>query len=342
MKPTPDSSSRATVPQTASPPLSVGSPGDLIAAVPYLLGFHPADSLVVVALRGSCVIFAARSDLPAPGAPADQVRSLSGYVASVVARQGGDATMIIGYGPESSVAAVLSDAAQALADRGLKVIEALRVHDGRFWSCLCTDARCCPPGGTRFDPAASPVAAAATYAGHVALPDRSALVRRLAPVDGAARESMRLAARRAGERIGRLLAAAPTADVLGGRVLRAAGEEAVTELLERGRSGGRPTDDQVAWSSLLLTHVPVRDFAWRRAGDGSWQLDLWSDIVRRAEPKHVPAPACLLAFAAWRAGQGALANVALDRALAEDPRYSLALLLREAFDQGLPPSALGQ
>jgi hypothetical protein len=35
-------------------------------------------------------------------------------------------------------------------------------------------------------------------------------------------------------------------------------------------------------------------------------------------------------FCAWQAGDGALANVALDRALADNPRYSMALLLREA------------
>jgi hypothetical protein len=52
----------------------------------------------------------------------------------------------------------------------------------------------------------------------------------------------------------------------------------------------------------------------------------------------VAAPASLLAFVAWQAGDGALANVALDRALADNPRYSMALLLREALDAGAPPA----
>jgi hypothetical protein len=33
-----------------------------------------------------------------------------------------------------------------------------------------------------------------------------------------------------------------------------------------------------------------------------------------------------------------VANLALDRALADDPRYSMAVLLREAIDCGAPPS----
>ena len=50
------------------------------------------------------------------------------------------------------------------------------------------------------------------------------------------------------------------------------------------------------------------------------------------------APAALLAFVAWQSGDGALANVALDRALADDPRYSMALLLRQVITAGAPPS----
>jgi hypothetical protein len=52
----------------------------------------------------------------------------------------------------------------------------------------------------------------------------------------------------------------------------------------------------------------------------------------------VAAPASLLAFVAWQGGNGALANVPLDRPLADDPEYSLAQLLRNTTDAGVPPS----
>jgi hypothetical protein len=67
-------------------------------------------------------------------------------------------------------------------------------------------------------------------------------------------------------------------------------------------------------------------------------LRLWTDLTRLARSGYVAAPAALLAFCAWQNGDGALANVALDRALADNPRYSMALLLREALDSGAPPS----
>ena len=66
---------------------------------------------------------------------------------------------------------------------------------------------------------------------------------------------------------------------------------------------------------------------------------LWTDLVRRAQPGYAAAPASLLAFTAWQSGDGALANIALDRALADTPGYSMALLLQEALDAGMPPSA---
>jgi hypothetical protein len=45
----------------------------------------------------------------------------------------------------------------------------------------------------------------------------------------------------------------------------------------------------------------------------------------------------MLAFVAWQAGNGALANVALDRAQADDFGYSMASLLREVIDAGVSP-----
>ncbi len=41
---------------------------------------------------------------------------------------------------------------------------------------------------------------------------------------------------------------------------------------------------------------------------------------------------------AWQLGNSALVNVALDRALADDPGYSMAMLLRQTIDGGAPPS----
>src|SRR5688572_2633259 len=129
---------------TDQPTIVAGSPADLLACVPYLLGFHPADSLVVVGLSGLRVIFAARVDLP----PLVDAGHVAGHVAAVVAGQGGDAVALLGYGPRTAVDPVMPTFRDALTDRDLGLVEALRADRGRFWSYLCHDAGCCPPAGT--------------------------------------------------------------------------------------------------------------------------------------------------------------------------------------------------
>jgi hypothetical protein len=96
-----------------------------------------------------------------------------------------------------------------------------------------------------------------------------------------------------------------------------------------------------AWLALVLRRLRIRDDAWARMdpGHAAAHRRLWTDLVRRAQPGYAAAPASLLAVTAWQEGNGALANIALDRALADDPAYSMALLLRDLLDAGVPPSA---
>ncbi|MGC5032389.1 DUF4192 domain-containing protein [Micromonospora sp. DT229] len=324
---------------TEIPRLTVRSPADLIAAVPYLLGFHPSDSVVVVAFSASRVVFVARGDLPGDTDHGEAAGRLTaaGHLAAVTAQQGADSATVIGYGPAARVTPALDAIREALTKVGMPVLDALRVTDGRWWSYLCTEPECCPPEGTAYDPEGSAVPAAAVFAGQVALPDRAALVAQLAPTGGTA---ARRAAERAEQRLSELLATAPPADLLGARALRAAGVAAYRAARRRHDRGGQLTDDEIAWLGLLLTHLPVRDHAWERTDGRDEDVAFWTELLRRIAPHLIAAPGALLAFAAWRAGQGALAAVALERVLAEHPDYSLALLIDDLLRRGVPPSRL--
>ena len=121
-----------------------------------------------------------------------------------------------------------------------------------------------------------------------------------------------------------------------------AGREAVRAAISIYRHGGQITDhDQLAWLTVTISDLRVRDDAWARM-DPRHRADhqrLWTDVVRHAREPYVPAPASLLAFTAWQSGDGAFANVAIERALAADAEYSMAHLIGQALDAGLPPSA---
>jgi len=52
--------------------LPVRSPADLLALLPYLIGYKPTDSLTAVALDRGQIIFAGRIDLPADPAAGEE------------------------------------------------------------------------------------------------------------------------------------------------------------------------------------------------------------------------------------------------------------------------------
>ncbi|HEY7176865.1 MAG TPA: DUF4192 domain-containing protein [Micromonosporaceae bacterium] len=314
------------------------SPTDVLAVVPYLLGFSPERSAVVMGLRSRRLVFQARCDLP----PADGVDAVVGHMAAVVARQRIDAALIVGYGPELDVTPTVDALRKAIEARRIKVLDALRAADGRYWSYLCNRPECCPPSGTPYDASTTLVAATATYAGFSPAASRADLVARLAPVSGSLRVAMRAAALRADERLAALIEDAPASDFqdLESDPIYLAGIAAVDRANACVGMIAPLDDDALAWLARLLVSVPVRDYAWERVGrDIEASIALWTDVVRRVEPELAAAPATLLAFAAWRHGDGASASIALDRALDADPSYSMARLLADAIDHGIPPSA---
>jgi hypothetical protein len=307
--------------------LTLRSPAELIAAVPYLLGFHPQDSLVVVAFRGRRVLLAARHDRPPPG----ERPALLAQIAKVMARENPSGVTLVGYGPPEHMDVLMVLAASAMHEADVRVLDVIRVHDGQFASYLCHEPGCCP---SPVPPPDSPIAAAATYAGQVALADRAELVAQVAPVDGPDRERMVAATERAQQRV---------TDLFGdGRLIRAsvrrAGRHAVREAERRCRAGRSLTDDEVAWLGLTLIETTVRDYAWERIGTEEWHLTLWCDVLRRVEPGYVPAPAGLAAWAAWRSGTGALAWAAVDRGRAHDPEYLMVDQIAQLLRTGMSPA----
>jgi hypothetical protein len=320
--------------------VTLRTPTDVIAAVPYLLGFHPTDSVVVVGLSARQVVFNVRADLPAPGAPPDEVALVAGDMSRVLASHGADRALVIGYGPPAQVTRAVFAVRDVLARDGVDVVEMLRVSDGRYWSYMCASPDCCPPDGTPFDTSGTEIAASATFAGRVVMPDRTSLTCIVAPPEGVELLAIERATARALADLAGELPDGPTA----GAARRRAAVRMFTTGLERHRHGSRLDDDELARFTLLIRAVDARDAVWQRILAAGWSLDphvdLWRDVVRRARPDLAVAPAALLAFTAWRAGDGALAWFAVQRALAEDPDYSLAHLVGEALMRALPPTAL--
>jgi hypothetical protein len=319
-------------------------PVQLIALVPYLLGFQPGDGDLVImgaVPPGYRIQVTLRLDMPGRPAPVCQVVQARSAI-GVLAASGCTRAAVVGYGPDQVVAGYATAVRDAAAAAGITVTEIVRVHGQRWWSCACQVRGCCPADGTPLplvpDPA---IAGPFEAAGCRVLASRDAVAAVIAAVTGQDALAMRFAASRAEERAVRLARR-------GGRPGRQAarrpivisGVRAVMAGVRAYRGGGSITGlEQVAWLARVLAEPEVRDVAWLAMDPGQRDSHqrLWTDVTRRAQPGQVAAPACLLALAAWQDGNGPLARLALDRAEADCPGYDLARVLRPPIESGAAP-----
>jgi hypothetical protein len=302
--------------QPDEPALHVGSRADLLAAVPFLLGYHPHDAAVILAVADKAVLAVMAAPLPA-----DPDTMAAAFHDAITHRPDAKTAIVIGYGPHA-----MTEPLQRLADRltgtGLDLADVIRVHQGRLYCLLCD--QCTPPDGLPVDPTGTAVAATAVFAGRVAFPDRDA---------------MRHLVQSTVTDLAVLTAALNTAaDELRRHGLNSDfARQIVDHALATAPRGIRVGDDHAAGLMLVLQHPQILDHAWSHCDTDAWQLELWLDLTRRCEPTLAAPPATLAAWCAWRRGNSALARMATDRALEADPTYRIAVLLDEVLTLGLPP-----
>jgi Domain of unknown function (DUF4192) len=337
---------RPATPRDARTPqyrVRISSPETLLAVVPGLLSFEPADCIVVIGTSrpGAEVRLTLRYDLPDPAARRGAA-VVAEDVMDFLTMQCITTAAAVGYGADGAVSPVAAALRSRAAEAGITLTEFLRAEGGRYWSYVCSEPRCCPPEGTPFDVSDHPAARAFAASGRRVLASREALAATIAPADGDQATAMRLATRKAEKqvsvRVGRTTGANDR--IARRRLVAAVGQPMIVDAIGRYRAGDTIGPESAAWLTVALRELRVRDDAWARmvSEHNAAHTRLWTDLTRLAQPGYVAAPASLLGFVAWQAGDGALANIALDRALADNGRYSMARLLRRALDAGAPPS----
>jgi hypothetical protein len=321
------------------PALDVHGPADLITAIPYLLGFHPHESVVVVGLHDGAVVVTIRVDL-------DQVVGTAQLADAIVAMQraGASSYICLIFDDRADRSArfdeadlpwcgVVTEIVAAAIGAGGRLSDGLLVCRGRYWSYLC-ESNCCPAEGVRLADQSSSIAAAATYAGMVALPDRAAVGRLLDPRPADEREALRVVLDDAvGDYCGAL------ADGTVERLDRSA-KRAIFALARAAHSGADlPTaPDELARIGVAMRRIEVRDALWAAVDDGRLRGDrLWRHLASELPSPYDAAPLFLAGWHAWRKGEGALTRMAVERALASDPAYSAADLLGAAINAAVDP-----
>ncbi|WP_431041800.1 DUF4192 family protein [Streptomyces sp. P1-3] len=350
--------------------VTLRSPAELADALPYLVGFHPDDSIVLVALHGPEGRFGGRLRLGIPEAREDWPEvsdQLADCLVTGSERRGSRPDGIIVFLRQDpatgesgqDVMERLRPLAQLLRTacgrHEVPVFEALCVSGGRFWSYCCPDQRCCPAEGTPLGiPGTSVMAAAAAYAGIRVRGSLREMEARLAP----------LAAPRAAEQEEALetAGAALLPRILGDSDSAAVREETLAllgRMLEQFRAAVPIADTvaadihddrlldpgEAATAIIGLQDRVTRDRAaeWMEGTDAEPALRLWRALARRCVGiygEHAAVPLTLAGWVAWSSGDEPSARVALGRALRADPDYLFAKLLHEACNEGLDPEPL--
>jgi len=310
------------------------SPHDLLAAIPFLIGYHPIDSLVLVSIKEDCVGMAMRIDYPI-----DQSEAAFDLCATHISADEADGVLIVAYQPlgRSDGEQVLAQTTAALSRAGIAIYESILIAEGSYRSVLCHDMTCCPLEGRLVPPLDSTrIAMESVVAGHP-MPFAT-----FADLGASVRSNLLAHEEQWLDRVQNSFVD-PTDSNLND--LQRDGATAVIDLANDFIAHGISTDqDLIAHVLGRLSEIQIRDFALGshdgESADG--YRTMWMHLLRSAPPGFIAPVACLAAAIAYEYGDGALARAALDRALTDAPTYSLALLLQRVFSAGWPPRSFAE
>ena len=303
---------------------TVRSEPDVLALVPYTFGFHPRDSLVMLALTEHGRPFHARVDLPV--AP-EEAAGVVDLLLEPALRNDAERVLLVAYtAAEDVAAACLTALEDGLAVHAIATLMKLRADGGLWWH-VDEGGDCSGP--QRHDPTAHALTSEGVLEGKVTYASREELRASVALLDAA--QADHLAAARRG---------LPPLRRSQRSVLGDEGRWVLAQVAEHAASG-TPFDTRTAARLLRALDVPaLRDLAWCRTtrDEAPHRVRVWQPLVQRCPEDLVASPAAVLGFSAWLAGHGALAWCAVDRSLRADPHHSLGRLVADMLDAALPPS----
>ncbi|MCK1821775.1 DUF4192 family protein [Streptomyces sp. XM83C] len=353
--------------------VTLRSTSELADALPYLLGYRPEDSIVLVALhhsegRGR---FGGRARVGIPPHADDwaaAVRQLAHGLVLGCERRGARPGQLVAYVCQEPahgetgrqvrdrLAPLVHELRLECGRLDVPVVEALCISDGRFWSYCCHGENCCPPEGVPMSlPGTSVIAAAAAYAGIRVRGSLRELRARLLPVEGIAALEQEAVLDNADPTLTRRMLddndrarVVEETLVLAEQIIqRYAGAPPVTGATAEDRSDDDLlTHDEAARLILGLQDRTTRDKAageWMEGDEADPALRLWRALARRCVGpyrEHAAAPLTLAGWVAWSVGDDVEAREAFAMALGANPEYLFARLLHQAINQGIDPESV--
>ena len=311
--------------------LRLSTEADVLAFVPYSLGFHPRDSIVVVGIARGGRPMTGRADL---AADEETARALAHELAGAVAVNRSTLAVVVAYTDDPGWAALSTDALlEELARRGVRVAHAFRADGTHWFPLLPGDGRWGGAGapGTAYDVGAHALTAESVVEGRVTYADREELAASLDPADPSLVDGV-------------VAALADLGRLPDRSARRAEAEWAAAWVRSRVDHPVEvprwPAAEDAARLLRVLEPADARDVVLAEVTlpTARSQVPLWRALARLAPDGHRGPVSAVLAFAAWLDGDGALAWCAVDRARAADPDCSLAATVSALLENAMPPT----
>jgi len=318
--------------------IQIDGPANLLATVPYLLGFNPEKSLVIVAVKGQHdqVVVSMTLDLP------DKIEDLDAKfmnnLKETLKRSGADGLVAIFYvetNPHGLQS--ISDLLMTEISTEFHVRDILWACEGNWASYLCSDESCCPKEGRKLEIDKPSIAQTElVLAGRSVASKRSDL-------------SNFLESTTVNQDLIPILS----------QIARQKSKAEHSQTLEKWESSQfkfltskkaiQNLDLKLSARLLFgLTDIPIRDallahhidLAQINEDPNQYLFQIaqnWAEVAK-VSPQTFRPPICTcVAVFMWQAGEGILARSAIEFALAQDPQFHLAKLINNALDSGMPP-----
>lgn len=310
----------------------IQSPEDLLSAIPFMVGYKPENSVMILGIKDEEVEFAMRTEFPNEE---DLTPSAMMEMVKVIKNQGVKDTVVLVYGPtfpdldESWKFTTITGEffKKVLEIAKLRVIDTSLIVGDKFKSLDCNEA-CCPEYGRPVpDIKESKIAVEQVLEGK--------------PMPFASAADMR---KFWDERIKDKYvrdAVVATKNVQSNNDRRVA-VDTYHKLLDAMETGQDP--DQVLAGFLIKAckDSGVRDYMLGATTKDNREtvkkLMLW--LYRRAPRRYIAPLAVNIALLEYEDGNGAAANIILDIAEKDLPSYSMIPLLRNSFRGVLDPEGI--
>ena len=318
--------------------IQIDGPANLLATVPYLLGFNPEKSLVIVAVKGQHDQVVVSMTLDLPDKSEDLDATFMNNLKETLKRSGADGLVAIFYvdsNPQGLKS--ISELLMTEISTEFHVRDILWVCDHKWASYLCSDESCCPKEGRALE-----IEKPSTAQKELVLAGRSV--------------------------------ASKKSDLKDFLEITTVNQDLIPLISQFARQKAKSEHNQTIekWEStqykfltapkafkeidlklyarllLGLTDIPVRDallahhieLGQIKEDPNQYLFQIaqnWAQVAK-VSPETFRPPICTcIAVFMWQAGEGILARSAIDFALAQDPQFHLAKLINNALDSGMPP-----